>query len=162
MSAGRHRVAGAKPLYLATVVDPCSRPLTSGAIADVTSDHLGAWANRRKRRSTAAPVGGLRFAFYGRVSTEDHQDPETSKAWQLQRARATIAGAERIVAEFFDVGYTRALPWQRRPQAPRLTAALADPDRGFDAIVVGAHERAFYGNQYTLKASLFAHHGIQL
>ena len=29
------------------------------------------------------PASGLRFAFYGRVSTEDHQDPATSRAWQL-------------------------------------------------------------------------------
>ena len=26
-----------------------------------------------------------RFAFYGRVSTEDQQDPESSKGWQLAR-----------------------------------------------------------------------------
>jgi hypothetical protein len=110
---------------------------------DPFSDHLGAWAGGCKRRATAAPVGGLRFAFYGRVSTEDHQDPESSKAWQLQRARATIAGAGRIVGEFFDIGYARVLPWQRRPEAARLIAALAGPDRGFDAIVVGSHERAF-------------------
>lgn len=48
------------------------------------------------------------------------------------------------------------------PQAARLTAAPADPDRGFDVIVIGSHERVFYGNQYTLMAPLFAHHGVQL
>ena len=26
------------------------------------------------------------FAFYGRVSTEDQQDPESSKQWQLHRS----------------------------------------------------------------------------
>lgn len=30
---------------------------------------------------------GIRFAFYARVSTEDHQNPVASRAWQLARAR---------------------------------------------------------------------------
>ena len=32
----------------------------------------------------AGPVSS--FAFYGRVSTEDHQDPEASYNWQKSRA----------------------------------------------------------------------------
>jgi site-specific DNA recombinase len=32
--------------------------------------------------------GGLRFAFYGRVSTEDWQWPVTSRARQLDQAAA--------------------------------------------------------------------------
>src|SRR5437868_12907897 len=39
---------------------------------------------------------------------------------------------------------------------------MADPDRGFDAIVVGEYERAFYGNQFALMAPLFEHYGVQL
>jgi hypothetical protein len=39
---------------------------------------------------------------------------------------------------------------------------MADPDRGFDAIVIGEYERAFYGSQYALMAPLFEHYGIQL
>ena len=31
-----------------------------------------------------------RFAFAGRVSTEDQQDPEASRNWQLGRARGLI------------------------------------------------------------------------
>ena len=50
-----------------------------------------------------------------------------------------------IVAEFFDAGESRTLPWPRRPQAAALVAQLADPDRGWDAIVIGEYERAFYG-----------------
>jgi hypothetical protein len=34
-----------------------------------------------------------------------------------------------IAAEFFDAGYSRRLAWADRPQAARLLAALADPDR---------------------------------
>ena len=67
-------------------------------------------------------------------------------------------------------GLDRALPaarpkrsaWVRRPQAAALVAALADPDRGWDAIVIGEYERAFYGGQYAAMAPLFEHYGIQL
>ena len=106
--------------------------------------------------------GGLRFAFYGRVSTEDWQDPVTSRARQRDQAAVLAAGHGRIVAEFFDAGYSRTLAWARRPQAAALVAALADPDRGWDAIVIGEYERAFYGGQYASMAPLFEHYGIQL
>ena len=79
----------------------------------------------------------MRFAFYGRVSTKDWQDPVTSRARQQDHAAALVAGPGQIVAEFFDVGESRTLPWTRRPQAADLVAALADPDRGWDAIVIG-------------------------
>ena len=105
---------------------------------------------------------GLRFAFYGRVSTEDWQDPVASRARQRDQAAALVAGHGRIVAEFFDVGYSRALAWARRPQAAALVAALADPDRGWDAIVIGEYERAFYGSQYASMAPLLEHYDIQL
>ena len=48
------------------------------------------------------------------------------------------------------------------PQAAALMAQLADPDRGWDAIVIGEYERAFYGNQYASMALLFEHYGVQL
>lgn len=78
-----------------------------------------------------------RFAFYGRVSTEDQQDPASSRGWQLSRATQLIEPADgEVVAEFFDVGQSRSLPWSRRPEACRLLKLLADPDRGFDAVVL--------------------------
>ena len=73
-----------------------------------------------------------------------------------------MSGAGRIVAEFFDVGESRVLPWSRRTRAAALVMAMADPDRAFDAIVVGEYERAFYGNQFSLMAPLFEHYGLQL
>ena len=106
--------------------------------------------------------GGLRFAFYGRVSTEDWQDPVTSWARQREQARVLVAGHGTIVAEFFDSGHSRTLPWARRPQAAALVAALADPDRGWDAIVIGEYERAFYASQYASMAPLFEHYGVSL
>jgi len=88
----------------------------------------------------------MRFAFYGRVSTEDNQDPEGSRNWQLTRARGLVEPAGHIVvAEYFDIGTSRSLPWRRRPQAAELLAALRDPGRGFDGVVIGEPQRAFYG-----------------
>jgi site-specific DNA recombinase len=128
-----------------------------------SGDGLVAWAERTGRRAVTGPVRGrLRFAFYGRVSTEDHQDPVTSWARQRDQACALIAGHGRIVAEYFDVGRSRALSWARRPQAAALLAEMADPGRGFGAIVIGEYERAFYGGQYAAMAPLLEHYGIQL
>jgi len=74
--------------------------------------------------------GTLRFVFYGRVSTEDWQDPVTSRARQREQAEALVRGHGVIVAELFDVGESRTVAWLRRPQAAMLVAQLADPDRG--------------------------------
>jgi DNA invertase Pin-like site-specific DNA recombinase len=135
--------------------------LVTGSV--VGEDRLLAWAQRSGRRPVVRALpGGLRFAFYGRVSTEDHQDPVTSQARQRDQATALVAGYGRIVAEYFDAGQSRVLPWARRPQAAALVAAMADPDREFDAIVTGEYERAFCGSQYALMAPLFGHYGVQL
>src|SRR5271165_326375 len=104
-----------------------------------------------------------RFGFLGRVSTEDNQDPEASYNWQKSRSRALIEPAGGIiVADYFDIGQSRSLPWKRRPRAAQLLADLADPGRGFDAVVIGEPQRAFYGNQYSLVMPVFAHYGVQL
>ena len=58
--------------------------------------------------------------------------------------------------------HSREVAWGRRPQAAALIAAPADPGRRWGAIVIGEHERAFYGSQYALMAPLFEHYGIQL
>ena len=105
----------------------------------------------------------IKFAFYGRVSTEDQQDPESSRGWQITRSRALIEsrGGE-IVAEFFDVDKSRSIPWQRRPRATALLGELKNPARVFDAVVIGEPHRAFYGNQYGLTFPVFDHYGIPL
>jgi site-specific DNA recombinase len=140
-----------------------ARRLGPAAGRGTGGDALAVWAERTGRRQPAGEGrGGLRFVFYGRVSTEDHQDPVTSRARQLAQARSLVAGHGLIVGEFFDIGQSRALAWVRRPQAAALVAALADPERGWEAIVIGEYERAFYGSQYASMAPLFEHHGIQL
>ncbi|MFE1962527.1 recombinase family protein [Streptomyces sp. NPDC059479] len=105
----------------------------------------------------------MRFAFAGRCSTEDQQDPESSRAWQLTRATALVApqGGE-IVTEYFDAGLSRSVPWKRRPQGGMLLSALKDPHRGFDAVVIGEPHRAFYGNQFGNTFPLFVHYGVSL
>jgi site-specific DNA recombinase len=124
---------------------------------------LAAWAERSgRRRAGVGRPGRVRFAFYGRVSTEDWQDPVTSRARQREQAAALVRGHGVIVAEFFDAGQSRTVAWGRRPQAAALVAQLADPDRGWDAIVIGEYERAFYGAQYAVIAPLFEHYGVQL
>ena len=104
------------------------------------------------------PVG-----FYGRCSTEDNQDPETSRAWQLGNARKFVEplGAS-VVAEFFDIGQSRSVPWERRDAAGRLLAALKDRDRGWNALVVGEGTLCWLGNQFSLVAPKFAAYGVDL
>jgi site-specific DNA recombinase len=105
----------------------------------------------------------MKFAFYGRVSTEDQQDPEASRGWQIARARQLVEPLGGvIVTEFFDIGLSRSLPWKRRPEAARLLETFKDASRGFDAVVIGEPARAFYGAQYELTFPLFEHYGIGL
>ena len=103
------------------------------------------------------------FAFYGRVSTEDNQDPAASRAWQLRRAAELIAphGGE-IVAQYFDVGVSRSLPWRQCPAASELLDVLRDPARSWGAIVIGEPHRAFYANQFSLTFPLLCHFGSEL
>jgi DNA invertase Pin-like site-specific DNA recombinase len=77
-------------------------------------------------------------------------------------ARRVITGRGQIVAEFFDVGTSRSLPWARRPQAAALLTAAEDPDRGFDAVVVGEFERAFAGGEAQVVIALLATFGVQV
>ena len=82
----------------------------------------------------------LRFAFYGRVSTEDAQDPEASRSWQKRRAIDLISPHGGVLAaDYFDIGQSRSLPWKRRPEASRLLADVTSRGRGFDAVARGAH-----------------------
>lgn len=103
------------------------------------------------------------IAFYGRCSTEDNQDPETSLGWQLGNARKFIEPlGGSVVAEFFDVGHSRSVPWERRPAGARLLAALKDPQRTWSAVVVGEGTRCWFGNQFSLIAPRFAAYGVDL
>ncbi|XVQ07380.1 recombinase family protein [Spirillospora sp. CA-255316] len=104
-----------------------------------------------------------KLAFWGRVSTQDRQDPEASRAWQYARADQLVTphGGE-IVAEYFDIDKSRSIPPARRPRASLLLFELANPDRGWDAVVVGEPQRAFYGNQFGNTFPIFEHYGVPL
>ncbi|GFJ87834.1 recombinase family protein [Phytohabitans rumicis] len=138
-----------------------ARSTADGPVPDLLGWYIQRDRGRhaRRRLSTAAVDGGIRFAFYGRISTEDWQDPGSSGRWQRDFAEELIAGRGVIVAEFFDVGYSRSRDWGRRPWA---AAQLADPQRGWEAVVVGEFERAFYGDQFEQMAPVFAAHGVQM
>src|SRR6266511_2380455 len=103
---------------------------------------------------------GPSFAFYGRTTSPDWR---SARNWQWHRSRLLIEShGGVIVVDFFDVGQSRSLPWQRRPQANALLKALRDPNRGFEAVVIGEPHRAFYGNQFGLTFPLFTHYGVTL
>jgi site-specific DNA recombinase len=130
-------------------------------------DLFAAWIDqdrttRIRGHRQPAPVDGLRFAFYGRISTVDYQDEWSSRRWQRDCATDVTASHGRIVAEFFDIGCSRSRPWPHRPRAAELLTAAARPDRRFDAIVVGEYERAFAGGQLAQLLPLLDRHGMQL
>ncbi|MEV0082888.1 recombinase family protein [Saccharopolyspora sp. NPDC050642] len=96
------------------------------------------------------------------MSTKEFQDLETSFSWQFEVAEETIAGRGVIVAEYFDVGCSRRWSWSKRRYAAALLAAAQSPERGFDAVVIGEYERAFYGDQFRTVLAALAEHGVQL
>lgn len=111
-----------------------------------------------------APDNGVgALAFYGRCSTEDNQDPETSLAWQISNAQKFVEPlGGRVVAEYFDIGQSRSVPWERRDVALQLLAELKNPNRGWAGVVVGEGTRCWFGNQFSLTAPRFAAYGVDL
>jgi DNA invertase Pin-like site-specific DNA recombinase len=123
---------------------------------------------------------GLRFAWWGRVSTEDQQDPTLSLPRQLHTSRAALPQGALIVAHFYDVESGRkdleargsstaherlAIPIPREGGIHDLLAEAARPDRRFDAVICESIERiarrTYYGTkiEHDLEAcgvSLFA------
>ena len=102
-------------------------------------------------------------AFYGRCSTEDNQDPETLQGWQLGNACKFVEPlGGTVVAEYFDTGQSRSVPWERRHEGQQVLAALKDPDRGWSGLVVGEGTRCWFGNQFSLIAPRFEAYGVDL
>ena len=106
---------------------------------------LVSWAERTARWDRRpAGRGMVRFVSYGRVSTEDWQDPVTSRARQREQAEALVRGHGQIVADFFDVGQSPDGGVGARPQSATLVAAARrsgpgvgrDRDRGVRAGVL--------------------------
>ncbi|WP_432874775.1 recombinase family protein [Kribbella sp. CA-245084] len=119
---------------------------------------MEALANEATSRS-----GVGRLAFYGRCSTEDNQDPRTSLAWQLGEAQRFVEPlGGLVVAEYFDIGQSRSLPWERREKAGQILRDLKNPARGWDGLVVGEATRCWFGNQFSLTWPKFDRHGVSL
>ncbi len=133
-----------------------------GSNRQLTDWVSGSQRSPRRSCGRGRAGAGVRFAFYGRVSTLEYQDPVSSLGWQRDSAIDVIADRGRIVTEFFDVGYSRTVPWARRRQAARLLEAVTNPGREFDAIIVGESERAFTGTQLLHLAQVFLAHGVQV
>ena len=98
----------------------CAAPMGMMAAGDqrMRGDVLAAWAESlASRRDEMRGRGCLRFAFYGRVSTEDWQDPVTSRARQLQQADMLTAGRGVIVAG--SAGHWRGRGARRPPRWSR-------------------------------------------
>ncbi|MEU4744989.1 recombinase family protein [Actinosynnema sp. NPDC023658] len=111
----------------------------------------------------SAPVGSLRFLFYGRASTHEHQDPRTSRAWQLDVSRRLTGGHGVIVGEYFEVGCSRQVPWHLRPRAAAMLRYIAANANRVDAVVVGEYERAFLdGAQVRELRAVLERYGVQL
>ncbi|WP_179855077.1 recombinase family protein [Paractinoplanes atraurantiacus] len=135
-----------------------------------SSSSFNAWVRtsasavrRRGRPIWSRPLSdGLLFAFYGRISTTGYQDPVSSRAWQIGVAGRLVQGRGRIVVEYFDAGTSRSVPWSQRAEAAKLLAAAADPDRGFDAVVVGEFERAFAAGQALSIIAQLNAYGVQV
>jgi DNA invertase Pin-like site-specific DNA recombinase len=73
-----------------------------------------------------------------------------------------VAGQGTITLEFFDVGCSRRVARERRPQAAALLERACASDRSFDAVVVGEFERAFTDRQFRYVADLLAEQGIEV
>lgn len=82
--------------------------------------------------------------------------------WQRQAAESVVDGHGEVVAEFFDAGISRRLPWSSRPEAAALLTELSSADRRFDAVVIGEYERAFSGDQFARVSALLRCFGVQV
>jgi hypothetical protein len=119
------------------------------------------------RISPSAAVGSLILTdcgsrFTGGCRTSEFQDAVTSRAWQRAVADELVDGVGRVVVEFFDEGCSRRWSWGDCPAASALLAAAEQPERGFDAVVVGEYERAFYGDQFRVVVERLNAAGVQV
>jgi DNA invertase Pin-like site-specific DNA recombinase len=147
-----------------------SEPAPRWRVKNLSGDRQGEWAVLDELLGMEAladkPVVGEgigRLVFYGRCSTEDNQDPKTSLAWQMGEASRFVEPlGGQIVEQFFDIGQSRSLPWERRGEANRVLQALKDPNRGWTGLVVGEATRCWYGNQFSLTWPKFDRYGVSL
>jgi site-specific DNA recombinase len=83
-------------------------------------------------------AGPLRFAWYGRLSTDELQQPQLAFPSQRAACEKRIEGVGRIVCEFADVQSGRR---DDRAGIEDLLEEAGRPDRRFDAVVTYKAER---------------------
>jgi site-specific DNA recombinase len=119
----------------------------------------------------------VRFAFYGRVSTEDNQDPTLSLPRQLANCeRAVEEAGGRVVAHFYDVE-SGAMRLDQRGSGKGLVGfdipiprdgGLSDlikeaPSRAFDAVVCESINRLARNPSVTFRVEeQLADEGVRL
>ena len=85
-----------------------------------------------------ADHGSLRFAWYGRLSADELQQPQLAFPSQRAACERRVRGIGRIVCEFTDVESGRS---DDRAGIEALFAEAGRADRRFDAIVTYKAER---------------------
>ncbi|MBO2451656.1 hypothetical protein J4573_31515 [Actinomadura barringtoniae] len=91
----------------------------------------------------------LRFAFYGGGRAYSLTSAHTPYERQRRCALALIEPhGGQIVAEYFDLGATRTVPWHRRPQMRALLEALKTNPGQIDAVVIGRPAPVFDTEPY--------------
>jgi DNA invertase Pin-like site-specific DNA recombinase len=136
-------------------------------IGEDPGDGGGHPAIARLARDASTPsLWGMRFAFLGRTSTDDVQDPTLSLPRQLRNSRSALPAGAVIVAHFYDIesgrkdlderGHGRAherfdIPIPRDGGIADLLAEADRPVRRFDAVMCESIERVarrtYYGTR---------------
>jgi len=121
------------------------------------------WIYPPESTAPANPEGGprvIRFAIYSRVGD---QDADSARLGQCAATLSLINGSRgEIAAIYVDTGVSRNLPWQERPQAKALLAALSQPRRPFDAVVIADVCRALGQGQLRSVTGLLGRHRVRL
>ena len=106
----------------------------------------------------------MNFAFYGQAIIKNgRRGASLIRAQQLAHANTRIARhGGQIVADYFDVYPDRLWSWRHRRQAHLLLRAIADPQRSFDAVVIGNTDTALTALQYDDLLELCTQHGVHL
>lgn len=105
----------------------------------------------------------MNFAFYGQAVTTDRQQARRIHDRQVADAAVRVAAVGgQVVRDFFDVYADPFRAWRHRRHGRRLLAELADPGRGFDAVVISDTRTAFSSYEYDLVLWQCTMHNVQL
>jgi hypothetical protein len=114
------------------VIDMAGRPRGEAASALTPWRDAGAASvSRRRGRRSMEPVGALRFAFYGRLSTMEHQDSDSSRAVIIELGARSMRESQRTRHRVIE-----AMRVQTRDQGRYLGGR---PPYGYRLIAGGPH-----------------------